>query len=403
MKVKFTELNSGYKGEHRVARFTGESRSKMIIAMALVSAFVFVLLLSLVGIIPISALLLRARVGLSGENDRLPIAINTESTIDSDVLGDCLVILSTENVTVYSSEGKMLYSQPHVFSKPAISVNGNKAIVFDRGGKGFILLNDNKIIYEGTASATIISAEYGSNGFYALGTKGDSATSMLTVYNKQNKSVFQWKCAYEYIVAISLSDNGKYVGCAVAGAKNGEAFTTVQFFGVDYKEPLNTQTIKGAIPFDIGFTKSDTLMLITDVGVYSVTRKGEKYTECSKYYSSEFNSCQLSPTGQFIVTLAKYGSKNVFEINLFSRKGDLKETISTDCEIKSTYISEKYIFALAEDKVLVYNLNGKCVSEIEFKGEAFSLLPTDDFVFITSLDKITRCFTYGDSSVALTS
>ena len=41
------------------------------------------------------------------------------------------------------------------------------------------------------------------------------------------------------------------------------------------------------------------------------------------------------------------------------------------------------------------------VSEIDFKGDAHSLLPTDDFVFIVSLDKITRCFSYGDSSVEL--
>ena len=50
---------------------------------------------------------------------------------------------------------------------------------------------------------------------------------------------------------------------------------------------------------------------------------------------------------------------------------------------------------------MVYNLSGANVSEISFKGEAFSLLPTDDFVYIASLDKITRCFSYGDATVAV--
>lgn len=401
MKVKFTELNSGYKGERRVARFTGKSRPKAIIVATLVCAFVFVYILSLVGLIPLDALFLKARVGLSGENDRLPLSVNTESTLNMDVIGENLILLTTENVSVYSDSGRLIYSMPHVYAKPGISVNGDKAVVFDRGGKGYMLLTDKEFVYEAAVEHTIISAEYGENGTYALGTKAKDATSMLTVYNEHNEAVFQWNCAYEYIASIAISKNGKFVGCAVAGAANGELFTTVQYFGVDYKEPLNTQTISGAAPLDIDFTRTDTLTLITDKGVYSVQRKAEKYTEVVSYYSTEFNSCDTSSDGKYIVTLAKYGSENVFDISLYSPKGKVKTSISADFEIKTAYLSGKYIVALAENRVVVYNLNGRMVSDIEIKGEALELLPTDDFIFISSLDKLTRCFTYGNATVTL--
>lgn len=401
MKVKFTELNSGYKGERRVARFTGKSRPKAIIVATLVCAFVFVYVLSLVGLIPLDTLFLKARVGLSGENDRLPLSVNTESTLNMDVIGENLILLTTENVSVYSDSGRLIYSMPHVYAKPGISVNGDKAVVFDRGGKGYMLLTDKEFVYEAAAEHTIISAEYGENGTYALGTKAKDATSMLTVYNKHNEAIFQWNCAYEYIASIAISKNGKFVGCAVAGAANGELFTTVQYFGVDYKEPLNTQTISGVAPLDIDFTRTDTLTLITDKGVYSVQRKAEKYTEVVSYYSTEFNSCDMSNDGVYIVTLAKYGSENVFDISLYSPKGKVKTSISADFEIKTAYLSGKYIVALAENRVVVYNLNGRMVSDIEIKGEALELLPTDDFIFISSLDKLTRCFTYGDATVTL--
>ncbi|MBR5442638.1 MAG: hypothetical protein IKV44_06755 [Clostridia bacterium] len=401
MKVKFTELNSGYKGQRRVSRFTGKSRPKAIIAAALVGAFVFVYILSLVGLIPLDALFLKAKVGVSGNNDRLPLAVNTESTLYMDVIGESLIVLTTENVTVYSDNGRMIYSKPHVFAKPGLSVNGDRAVVFDRGGKGFMLLTEKEFVYEAQADYTIISAEYGGNGTYALGTKAKDATSMLTVYNKHNQVEFQWNCAYEYIASIAISKNGKFIGCAVAGAANGEMFTTVQYFGVDYKEPLNTQTVSGVAPLDLDFTRTDTLTLITDKGVYSVERRAEKYTELVSYYSSEFNSCDMSKDGRYIVTLAKYGSENVFDISLYSPKGDLKKSISADFEIKTAYLTGKYIVALAENRVVVYNLNGRMVSDIEIKGEALELLPTDDFIFVSSLDKLTRCFTYGDSTVTL--
>ena len=401
MKVKLTELNTGYKGEKRVSRFSEKNRAKTVIAVALIAAFIFTFVLSSVGIIPAKALFLRAKVGISGNGERFPLSVNTESTLVADVAGDNIIILTTENVLIYSPNGKQLFNQPHIYAKPGISINGERVVVFDRSGKSFMLINKDKLIYEGEAENTILCAEYGCDGNYALGTQGNGATSTLNVYDKLNKNIFQWNCAHEHIVSIALSDNGRYAGVAVLGAENGELFTTVQYFGFDYKETLNTQKISGVTPLDMEFTKFNMLTLLTDKGVYTIERKADAYESVASFYSSEFNSCDFSDNGKYIVTLAKYGSENVFEINLFSKSGKIKETISVDFEIKSTRMSDNYIFALGETKIMVYNLRGTNVSEINYKGEVLMLLPTDDFVFITSLNKITRCFTYGDATIEL--
>ncbi|MBO5064784.1 MAG: hypothetical protein J6D06_01575 [Clostridia bacterium] len=401
MKIKFTEINSGYEGERKVSRFSPQTRSKAIIVGVLAAVFVFVYILSSVGVIPLGALLLKARVAVSGDDERFPIAVSTESVLNSDIMGENIVLLTTENVVVYSPNGKEAFSQPHVFAKPGISVNGDKAIVFDRAGKGFMLLNQKKVVYEGQADNTIISAEYGKNGSYALGTRSKSATSSLAVYNKNHKQIFQWNCAYESIVSITLSDNGKFAGVAVLGAENGELFTTVQYFGFDYKEPLNTQKIVGCAPFELEFTKYNLLTLVTDRGVYLIDKKEKEYKEIASYYSSEFNSSDVSVKKNFLVAVAKYGSQNVFEILIYKPDGTLKTTISADYQIRNVVMSEKYVFTLTEDKVTVYNLNGKEVSQISFKGEASGILPTDDFVFVESLDKISRAFSYGDSTIEL--
>ena len=401
MKVKLTELKSGYSGERRISNLSSKSRAKVIIVGALVISFIFVYILSSVGVMPLDALLLKAKVAVSGNDGRFPLLTDTESTICMDVIGESIVILTTDNLTVYTPEGNMKYSQPHIFSEPGISINGDRAVVFDRGGNGFLLINDNKVVYEGKADNTIISAEYGEDGTYALSTKIDGATSTVTAYNKSNKLIFQWNCAYENIVSLCVSDNGKYLGVATLGAKNGNLLTNVQYFGIDYKEPLNTQTIMGAVPFDIEFTGYNTLTLLTDVGVYTINRKDEKYTQALKYYSSEFNSCDVASNGKYIVSLAKYGSENVFEIHLLKSNGKIKTTIKTDYSIKNVRMSDKYIFALGEKAIYVYNYNGNEVSKIVYKGEAQGILPTDDFIFIVSLDKISRCFSYGNSEIEL--
>ena len=397
--VKADRDGSGFK--NNIEAFFEKLNKKAVVALTLVVAFVFTFLLNSIGVIPLDALFTRARVSVSGNAERFPLDVDTESTLVIDNLGDSIIILTTENVMVFSANGKQLVNQPHVYAKPGVSLNGERAVVFDRGGKGYMLINKDEIVYEGTADNNLLSAEYGEDGNYALGTKGSGATSTLTVYNKKHKVVFQWNCAHEYIASITLADNGRYAGVAVIGAENGQVFTTVHYFGFDYKDTLNTQKIVGVAPLSLEHTKFNELTLITDKGVYLINRKSDTYQTASSYYSSEFNSCDFADNNKYVVALAKYGSENVFELNVFSKSGKLSTTISADFEIKGVRMSNKYIFALGTNKIMVYNLRGKNVSEIAFKGEAYNLIPTDDFIFIYSLDKINRCFSYGDATIEL--
>lgn len=401
MKVKLTELNSGFTGYSKVSRFSQKTRSKMIIAGVLVAVFVFVYILSSVGIIPFDALSSRVSTFILQDADNFPIVVNTDSTINTTVIGDNILILTTENFSVYSQSGKLVYTQPHSFASPAISVNGDKGVVFDRGYKSYMLINEKKVVYTGEASNPIICAEYGESGNYALGTLGDDSTSKLIVYSATNKVNFQWNCAYEHIVSVALAPNGKFAGVAVLGAENGEIFTCVKYFGFDYQEPVNSQTIAGASAFDLKFTSVNMLMLFSDTGVYKITKKGENYEKIKEYYSSEFNTFDCADNGKYIVALAKYGSANDFSVSVYSANGKEKANILMDCSIKSVTMSDKYIFALAENTIMVYNLNGREISRIDIKGDARNILATDKYIYIYSLDKLTRTYSYGNSTVEL--
>ena len=401
MKVKLTELNSGFTGYSRISRFSRKTQSKIIIAGILVAVFVFVYILSSVGIIPFDALSARFSSFVLQDSDNFPMVVNTDSTINKAIIGDNILILTTENFSVYSQSGKLIYTQPHSFSSPAISINGDKGVVFDRGYKSYMLINEKKVVYTGEASNPLICAEYGESGNYALGTYGEDSTSKLTVYSATNKVSFQWNCAYEHVVSIALAPNGKFAGVAVVGAENGEIFTFIKYFGFDYQESINSQTISGATPFDLVFSSVNTLTLFSDTGVYKITKKSETYETVMQFYASEFNAFDCADNGKYIVSLAKYGSANDFEVSVYSSNGKKKANISIDCAIKSVTMSDKYIFALAENTIIVYNLNGREISRIDVKGDARSILSTDKYVYIYSLDKLTRCYSYGDSVIEL--
>lgn len=401
MKLKLTELNSGYEGYGKIPRFSDKSKSKMIIAGVLVGVFVFVYILSTIGIIPLDAISARVTTFVTNDSENFPIQTNTNSTIAIKTIGDNILILTTENFVVFSQKGNEIYNQPHSFASPAVSINGNKAVVFDRGDRGYYLITDKKVVSNGEADGDIICAEYGKTGNYAFGTRATDATSKITVYSVTNKVIFQWNSAYDHITSIALAGNGKYAGVCILGAENGEIFSCVQYFGFDYAEPINTQKINGVTAFDLEFTATNTLTLFTDEGVFTIGKKEEKYETVAEYFSSEFNSFDCADNGKYVVAIAKYGSANNYQISVYNERGKLKSEIKAEYTIKSVTMSDKYVFTLAENSLLVYNLSGHKIGEITIDGEAYSVCPTDKYAYVSSLNKLSRCYSFGESTLEI--
>ena len=401
MKLKLKELNTGYSIEKSVNRLSPKQRAISIIALALVSVFLITFIFSAVGILPLDAISARISTGLFGGGKNYPFTIESDDVVNMGVIGESFLVLTDKTVSVYDTNGNLSFSEKHTFSRPAFSVNENRAVVFDRNGTGYILITDKQKISSGNTAGVIITAEYGKNGNYAFSLRGDKSTSVLAVFDKQGEVRFQWNCAYEHIASITLSDDGKFAGVATLNAENGAIYSTVHFFGFEYSSALNTQKLTDIAVLDLKFSNSTTLTVFSDSGVYQIKKNGDEYKEVTKYFSSEFISFASSNKGSYAVCLAKYGSANVFEISVFSQSGKLKKCISLDYKVTSMSMSNKYIFALAENCIMVYNLNGRKVGEITIVGKLYGIYPTDKYCFIHSLGSVSRCYSFGNSELEL--
>lgn len=399
MKLKLKELKTDVLYEKKIDRFTKRQKSIIIIAGVLVFVFAITFFGASFGIISFDAASARIMSLFDSSSKNFPLDVDSDKTVNIERFGKGIILLTDKEVRVISASGSTVYTEVHTYSRPALSVNGGSAIVFDRGSTGYMLLNEKKKIGSGEAPGVIISAQTGKNGSYALATYGEKSTSVLSVFNKNDTLIFQWNCAYEFITSIALSDDGKYAGVALMNSKDGDIYTAVHLFGFDYKEPIKSVTVENTVPLDIIFSKPGVLTLFGDTGVYNINKKQDEPECVIGYYSPEFNSKCINSDGSYCVALAKYGSTNVFEINIFNKNGKLKRTVDVNESILQVKTGDKYLFALAENKILVYNYKGKLISEIQTQGDLYGIYPNDKYIFIYSLDHITRAYSYGDQTV----
>ncbi len=401
MKLKLKELNSGFVLEKRIERFTKKQRTIGIIALTLAVVFFLVFIGNSFGVLPLDAISARISTGLFGGGKNYPFKVTSDDIVNMDIIGESLLVLTDKSVTVYDDDGNAVFQEKHTFSRPAVSCEGKNGVVFDRNGTGYILINEKGKTSSGNTAGVIITAEYGKNGNYAFALRGDKSTSVLAVFNKNAELRFQWNCAYEHISAITLSNDGKYCGVATLNAENGAIYTTVHYFGFEYKSALNSQKFPDATAIDLKFTSKNTLTLFSDNGVYQIKKNNDEFKQVSSYFKSEFTSFSRADKGNYAVCLAKYGSANVYEIKIFKPSGKEKSVIELDYKVQSMSMSDKYIFTLAENSIIVYNLNGKEVGKITVTGKLYGLYPTDKYCYIHSLGSISRCYSFGKSELEL--
>ncbi|MBR2875971.1 MAG: hypothetical protein IKC01_02430 [Clostridia bacterium] len=401
MKLKLKELNTGYSLEKRVKRLSPKQRAISIISFTLVFVFLITFLASAIGILPVDAISARIATSVFGGGKNYPFAIESDDVINMGIIGDSLLILSDKSVSVYDSNGTLVLNEKHTFSRPAFSINNKKAVVFDRNGTGYILITEKEKIASGNTSGVIITAEYGENGNYAFAIRGEKSTSVLAVFDKQGEVRFQWNCAYEHISSITLSDDGKFAGVATMNAENGAIYTVVHFFGFEYSSALNTQKLADIVALDLQFTNPSTLTVFSNTGIYQIKKNGDEFKEVAKYFESEFIAFDFNESGSYATCLAKYGSANVFDISIYSAAGKLKKSIALDYKVSSMLMSNKYIFALAENCIMVYNLKGRNVGNIDVIGKLYGIYPTDKYCFVHSLGCVSRCYSFGDSELEL--
>lgn len=331
-----------------------------------------------------------------GDDESYPYNVVSASLNSIKLEDRQLFILSDTAVTVLDSSSNELSVIQHLYTSPAIKTGDGKAVVFDRMGAGFRIQSAYETLHEDIAGGNIITAAIGEKGNIAIASRSESATSELTVYNKGYEKIFAWKCAYEHISDIALSDNGRYAAASVVGAKNGEVYSILYVFDFDIAEPVAKFEYNGTTLIDVEFTARKTISVLGD-NVHSVIIDFETRTDDAKFLSTELNRYSVAENGLCAIALARFGSTTTNQLTLRDRDGKVLFDITLDEYISSVSCSGKYVCVLTGDNIVAYNKRGETVGSAKADADCSAIYSDDNYVYSYSLDEINRRFVLGDN------
>lgn len=380
---------------------SSKSPVKQRVKKSRAALFITVLLLALV-VSFLVAFLCLGEIGMSNFTDArsglvsafspgkgYPVTINSADLLSADRIGNGLVLLEHDKVTVLDPSAKRTLVEQHTFADPVIETVNGRSLLFDRGAGQFRIQSRTRILHQGDAKLPILAATIGKNGSYAVATKAETATSEFSVYNSRKELVFQWQCAGERIAALALSNNGRLAAVVVIGTEQAELFSKIFVFRVDSAEPMASFAFPETVIARVCFGKSDTLLAFGDnlVSVMDIKAQSKRDTP---FGADSLHRWSVHESGKAVVVLSVFGNTSRNRVLCLDAEGQSLFDINIDDEVRRVSCDKSYLCVLTAREVLRYNNKGELVGKSDAGDEDRRVVSAGRHCFIVRDREIHR-------------
>lgn len=194
-----------------------------------------------------------------------PLELPAGQVLNTAAVGKDLALLTDTNLTLYNSQGKATGSYEHGYTNPICLANGDRVLVYDRGGKRLQVNSRSRQLFEATLDYTISAASIGTSGHVAVVTDAKYYENCITVFDNEYDEIYIRETA-DLVTGVCLEAKGGGMAVASINAVGGRLDSTVTFFSFSQEEPVASLTLEDQLILSMEFVGRDSsrLQIITD-------------------------------------------------------------------------------------------------------------------------------------------
>lgn len=347
----------------RVARF-----KKLLAAAALMLVLFIILNIAIpIGFVDATG---EFFAGFSASGEGFPLNISSSSGEYISGVGTDLALLCESTLILYNSGGKQIYNRPHGFANPALATSSYRALVYDRGGKGYRIERRRGTVLEGTADMEIITGAIGEKGGFVLATRSGSYVSDVVAFDENGNEKCTWHSSERQVVSVAVSDNGRYMGVGTLAGENGKMVSSILIFALNGGTVICDQSFEGSNVVSLDF-KGNVLVGVLDNMLTSINTKGER-TDFS--LESGKVSCFAQSSSSVAVTVEKYNDSANNQLMIFDKKLQRLCAADIGAEAVSLSLTGTKAVVLSGEKVVSFNSRGEKIKEQEASADARQII-----------------------------
>lgn len=316
-----------------------------------------------------------------------PVEIYGTGTLNAVQKGSYYYVLTDTDLCAFANNGKKIYAHTHGYANPLMKHSETRAMVFDQGGNEARIYNLSENTNTIKCKNEIITANIARNGSYAVVTDSDSYACIVSVYNIDDKLVYEWSSASDLVNNVLVSPDGERVVVSTINAVGGQIKSRVLVFEFDSADAVFTKEYNEKTVYSLESSQE---------GFSVLTVNGCDYFDWDEYkqksYSSDYElAISRNVLSEQLLVFNRSSNKNDNHIVIFSDEGEKITEFAFSGSISDITFLNEHIYCISDTTVYMLDKKGKQLASRKCEFGAVRLVVTgkQEAVIISNGD-ITR-------------
>ncbi len=284
-------------------------------------------------------------------------------------------VLSENTVEAYNNGGKNIFTVQHGMSKPVLKTGDTRFLVYSQGEKSLKVHTFNGLHHTFNFDNSILNADISKSGSVAVATKTEGYESKVTVYNKNNKKIYEWFSTDETVTSVCLNDRGKRLAVATVKVVNGAFVSKIYILKFNSAEPVSTFEYTGEIIYSLNSSTGNLAYAVFDKNIEFINMLSGK----KKAQTTEYSINIAKNLGNRIVTVnALDANKSEAEVYLYDLTGKLKTSFKINGIVSDISVKNQRFHVLTDSGVVITDKTGRILSETKCSFDVKNIIALSD-------------------------
>ncbi len=175
-----------------------------------------------------------------------------------------LVVVSAADATIFAPDGRKLYSEHFAADTPAIAAGENSVAAYDIGGTSLMVLGEEELLFSYKSDEQLIDAAINVKSWVAVCETSGEYKGVVTVFDDSGKSLYRWNSAQGYVLAASLSPNGKYLAVVTLQQEQEVFRSVVKVFTLSSEDVRAEYVLEDDVVIDVDFVENNLIACVSE-------------------------------------------------------------------------------------------------------------------------------------------
>lgn len=302
----------------------------------------------------------KSEVASLGYGSGYDISLNDGKPFYSLNNDDKFVVVSSNSVDGYNKEGKTIFEKKHSFSDPVVKLSETRFLLYRQGERTLTVNTFSKTLFTLNLSSGIITAALSDSGVFAVATKTDGYSSVVSVFNKNNEKIYEWFSSEETVNSLSIADNGKSIAVSALKVVNGKFVSNFYVLRFNSADAVIKKTFEDDVIYQIYPTSSTTYGVVLSDNIEFINYKKNKTTS----YKSEYSVSIIKQYENKTVAVRNItANQEESVVEIYNNTGKLMHAFKVNSKITDFSYNANKIYLLGTQEIIKCNTKGEIVAK----------------------------------------